>query len=393
MKPLHDHPAGQVPAKEFLRLAHQFIAPSLRRKLEPPANQAVEVVTGGPSKLPGTGKDSTAPKPAMKPTTTKAPATTKPKPIATKPDAKRPTTTNAAAGGSKPSTKPTPRPIQKKKPTYVDIRSSDEESSAGMEDGEEDDDDDEESEEEEEEEEEEEVVVVKPTRRRVVKSSAVITEEMEEVAPGGEAIKWSVADRKQAAEDAKWIGPDPKDPCLVEGKDLRYGPLYWGPYDTPLAKEGPIAKEDLPDRSLNPLDKDGHAKYILADVYDTPCRQCTAAKTTPKVCVTAGSRPNALGATVKEEKEKASSCACCRVHKRRCEDHSRSRSRQIIANPFHDPNTVKKGASGKAKVKTEAVTPAAKTRGSKKAAAEKEVVNGESRVHMVMDVLTPKIRS
>jgi hypothetical protein len=53
-----------------------------------------------------------------------------------------------------------------------------------------------------------------------VKSAAVITDEMEEVAPGGEPIKWSAADRKQAAEDAKWSGHDHKDPCLVEGKDL-----------------------------------------------------------------------------------------------------------------------------------------------------------------------------
>jgi hypothetical protein len=132
---------------------------------------------------------------------------------------------------------------------------------------------------------------------------------------------------------------------------------------------------------------------MLADVYDIPCQQCTGgAKSAPKVCVTAGSKPNPLGATVKEEKEKASSCACCRHHKRRCKDHSRSRSRQIIANPFHDPNMAKKGGSGKVKVKTEAVTPAAKPRGSKKAPAEKEVVNGESRVYVLTDMLTSKIR-
>jgi hypothetical protein len=397
MKPLYDHAFGNVPAKEFLRLARLWIAPSFLRRLEVPLKKDAELVTGRTTILPATGKGSTARTITTKTTTSKFPATTKPS--ATKPDtgSKRTTTTNTA-GGTKPSKshpivkgaevstvaeKIQPRPI-KKIVTYMELDESDD--SSGEEDGE----GEEESGEDEAEEEEVEVAVVKPARRKAVKSPAVITDEMDEdkSSGGGESIKWSAADKLQAAEDVQWGGPDQRDPCLVEKKDLRYGPLYWGSYTTPLAKPGPITKEDLPDRSLNPLDKDGHAKYMLADVYDTPCGQCTATKTVPKMCVVAGSKPNPLGATVEEEKEKASACACCRHHKRRCQGHSRSRSRQIIANPFHDHSTATKGGSGKgkgktdAKVKTEAkATPAAKTRSSRKPPADNDVVDGKFQVH------------
>ena len=275
-------------------------------------------MTGGTTKPRGTEKDTTTRTTTTKPTSTKPPAaSTKP---TTKPDVgSKPTTTNAA-GGNKSKSKPIakqaedppivqekiqPRPIKKKAVTYVELDQSDE-SSGEEEEGDEEGDSGQDEEEEEEEEEEVEVVVAKSARRKVVKSPAVITDEMEEDAGGGEAIHWSQADRRQAEEDAAWSGPDRRDPCLVDDKDLRYGPLYWGSYNTPLAKPGAIAKEDLPNRQLNPIDKDGHAKYILADVYATPCLQCVGSKTPPKACVSAGSKPNPLGATVGEEKEKAS---------------------------------------------------------------------------------------
>ena len=417
MKPLYDHPSGNVPANEFLRLARQFIPPSIVRKLDAPPKSDIELITGGTTKPPGTGKDSTT-KPTTKPTTTKPttkttkpanskpPATTKP---ATKPDVNskqtmttngtKQTTTTNGSGSTKPAKsnpivkraddspvqKIQPRPIKKKAVTYVEVEESDV-STGEEEEGEEE----EESGQEEDEVEEVEVPVAKPARKKVVKSAAMITDEMEEdAAGGGEKIQWSREDRVQADKDAAWSGVDHRDPCLVENKDLRYGPLYWGSYNTPLAEEGPIAKEDLPNRLINPVDKDGHAAYMLADVYDTPCVQCVGSKTPPKACVSAGSKPNPLGATIAEEKERASACACCRYNKRRCQDHSRSRSRQIVANPFHDANSVVKGGSGKAKVKQERkVTPAAKTRAARKPAADNDLPDGEPFFHCLMVTLS-----
>lgn len=384
MKALYDHPSGHVPAKSFLRLANQYIPPSIVRKLESPPKTDLQLITGGTTKRPGTAKDSNARTTTAKPTSTKPPATSKPS--ATKPDVgSKPTTTTNAAGGTKPSKSnpivkraedPTiaekikPRAIKKKAVSYVDVEESDE-STGEEEEGEEEEDSGED-------EDEEEVPAVKAARRKVVKSPAVVTDAMDEAAGRSEKIQWSAADKQQAAQDAQWSGPDRRDPGLVEDMDLRYGPLYWGSYTTPLAKRGPIAKEDLQDRHLNPIDKDGHTKYMLADVYDTPCRQCIGTKTSSKICVSAGGKPTPLGATVEEEKERASACACCRHHKRRCQDHSRSRSRQIVLNPFHEQSTVTKGGSGKVKVKTEVkVTPAAKTRGSRKPPVEKDVLDGE----------------
>ena len=129
---------------------------------------------------------------------------------------------------------------------------------------------------------------------------------------------------------------------------------------------------------------------MLADVYVTPCLQCIGSKTPAKACVSAGSKPNPLGAMVGEEKEKVSACACCRHNKRRCVDHSRTRSRQIVLNPFHDHTMVAKGGSGKGKVKTEGKakkegkvkteakgTPAVKTCGACKQAADNDLPDGE----------------
>ena len=386
IKPLYDHPQGNVPVKGLLNVARQFIPPSIVRKLDSPPISDLELMTSGTTKVRGTGKDSTARTTTVKPTSTKPPAITKP---ATKTDisANGPTTTNAAGVTKTPKSKPIvkpapdaavkekiqPRPIKKKAVTYVELDASDE--STGDED--EGEGEDEEESGQEEEEEEVEVREVKPARRKVVKSAAVITDEMDEAAAAGKEIEWSLADKQQADKDAAWTGFDRKDPCWVDGKDLRYGPLYWGLYSTPLAKPGPIPKEKLQDRTLNPLDREGHAKYILADVYETPCHQCVGSKTQAKECVSARGKPNPLGATVEEEKERASACASCRHNKRRCEDHSRARSRQIVANPFHDHTTVTKGGSGKGKVKTEKATPAAKGAPAAKRASCKPVVDND----------------
>jgi len=56
---------------------------------------------------------------------------------------------------------------------------------------------------------------------------------------------------------------------------------------------------------------------------------------------------------VREEEKNSAACAYCKHIKRRCEEHSRSWSWQIIANPFHDPSTAAKGGSAKAKAKVE----------------------------------------
>ncbi|EDR07826.1 uncharacterized protein LACBIDRAFT_327559 [Laccaria bicolor S238N-H82] len=360
MMPLYEHPSGNVPFQERLDL---------------PPTTDLELITGGMTKP----KDSTAKTATTKPVTAKTttanpPATTKP---ATKPDVatKRTTATAAkstnaagakvtnAAGGKKVNAagvKSIPmieaRNVVRKAVTYLSV---DEDESSGEEKQEEE----EESGQEEEEEEEAEVVSARPTRRRVVKSAAVITDEMEE----DEGITWSLADRRQAERDAAWSGPDPKDPCSNnDTKDIRYWQFYWGPYSTPLAKPSPISREDLPNRRLNPIDKEGLGKYVLADVYDTPCIQCAGGKNTPaKPCVMVGCKPVPLATTeAEEEKERAAACASCRHHKRRCEGRSRGRSRQIVLNPFNKFNQPVKG-NGKAKVKTEKVTPAAKTRAAR----------------------------
>ena len=453
MRPLYDDPAGQVPAKQFLRLADLHVAPSILRKLQSPPKTGTELSTGGATtKVPAVGKQSNA-----KPATTKAP-TSKPatttKPPAPKADVRSSSTTIIkSAGGSVPSkatpfvkrdddghaAKIQPRPIQKKQVQYVEIHSSDASS------GEEGEGQEEEEEEESDEEEEEEEVVVKKIRRRVVKSAAVITDEMdnadgerkgEKHAGGGKVdnnagggkkvdnnaggggkdrrIPWSAADIEQAELDAEWAVPDRDDPCVVNwnSKDIRYGPLYWGSYHTPLAMEGPISKEELTNRNVNPHDRDGHAKYILADVYDTPCRSCSRA-TPPRICVFAGLKPNPLGATVGEEEKNAAACGYCKHIKRKCEEHSRGRTRQIVDNPFHDHSATRGGsAKGKAKAETKAkaatkgkgetkakaeaktkaeartkaetntkvetkVTPAAKSRGSRRVPSEQEVTMGK----------------
>ena len=402
MKPTYENPNGNVPAKRFLQLAHQHIAPSILRKLDSTPTD-VELITGGTSKR-AVGKDSSTRTTTTKAESAKPSATTTPpattRRSATKQDAvSKPTSTTNAPGGTK--TKPNPvvkradgptvptkvqPPPVVKKVTYVDIDS--EESSGEEDEGEQD----EESGEESDEVEEVEAPAPKPSRRKGVKSPAVITDEMDEAAGGVDKIKWSAAEKKQAQKDAEWSGPDRRDPCFMDGRDLRYGPLYWGPYNTPLAKPGPIAKEDLPDRDLNPVDREGHAKYMLADLYDIPCRHCTY-RTVAKSCVATRSKPHPLGATEKEERESVIACAYCRHQKRRCEDHSRGRSRQIVLNPFHDPLTVAKGGSGKVKVKKEGkvtpakeakvspaeakATPAVKTRGSRRPPAVNEVPDGD----------------
>ena len=255
----------------------------------------------------------------------------------------------------------------KKAVTYVSV---DEDESSGEEKQEEE----EESGEEEEEEEDVEVVSVRPTCRRVVKSAAIIMDEMDE----DEGITWSLVDRRQAERDAAWSGPNPKDPCSDNSvKDIRYWQFYWGPYNTPLMKPSLISKEDLPNRRLNPIDKEGFGKYVLADVYDTPCTQCAGGKNTPaKPCIMVGCKPIPLAATDVEEKEKAAACACCRHHKRRCEGHSQGRSRQIVLNPFNKFNQPVKG-NGKAKVKTEKVTLVAKTRAARRLAVDNVLPEGE----------------
>ena len=406
MKPLYEDPAGHVPAKPFLRLADLHIAPSILRKLQSTPKSGTELSTGGTTtKVPVAGKQSNA-KPATTKATTSKPATTT-KPPASKADVgSKPTTIARSAGGGVPSkvttvvkrdddshrAKVQPQPVDKKRVKYVEIHSSD--ASSGEEGEEKEGDEEEESDEEGEEEE----VVVK-TRRKVVKSAAIITDEMDNDTGGDKKadktasrgrkvdnnagggrkmdhnagggakdrkIPWSAADIEQAELDAEWAAPDRDDPCVVNWncKDIRYGPLYWGSYNTPLAVEGPISKEQLTDRTLNPHDRDGHAKYILADVYDTPCRSCSRA-TPPKICVFAGLKPNPLGVTVGEEEKNAAACGYCKHIKRKCEEHSRGRTRQIIENPFHDHSVMTRGGSAKGKAKGET-----KTKGETKAKGE-----------------------
>ena len=205
------------------------------------------------------------------------------------------------------------------------------------------------------------IEVAKKTCRKPVKSPEIITDEMDDNTgskknddAGGKKkrIEWSAADRTQAALDVEWSFQNCGDPCLVEDKDFQYGPLYWGFYSTLLTKPGPITKEQLPDCDLNLLDKDGHTKYILVDVYDTPCCHCTTAKQ-PKPCIFASLKPNPLAVTIEEEEKNSAACAYCKHIKRRCNKHSHSWLWQIIANPFHDPSTMAKGGSANTKAKVE----------------------------------------
>lgn len=231
--------------------------------------------------------------------------------------------------------------------------------------------------------------------RKVIKTPAFITEEMEDddeeedeeeeekptkkkgkarVMDGDEAeddnqpIKeLTKEDRHQLKVDAAWKNPDDEDPLvrllkeqkamdqgLKTAKDFHVGPFYWGSYTAPLmGGPTPITFEEYEDRRINPA-KGYLRKYLLVDVYRSPCVNC---RVTGKTCFFGGIPPKALGKTKGKERKNSGACAECRVLKRRCDDKGRSRFRTIIESPWFQDAKKPVG-----KVKIEAQTPAPRAR-------------------------------
>ena len=171
-------------------------------------------------------------------------------------------------------------------------------------------------------------------------------------------IVWDAAMLKQAIEDEDFEPPRGADRYVKEarqwetkekvtgksrkkgGKGGKRGPFYWGPHDQ-LDCEGAISFEDAYDSDQNPIDEDGIRRYLVMDVFKTPCTRCTILK---KPCFFAGGEPSPLGVRGIDEQELNKACAPCKESRHKCPGHSRLRKRTIIDNPFHEDGAYYKEA-------------------------------------------------
>jgi len=84
---------------------------------------------------------------------------------------------------------------------------------------------------------------------------------------------------KEAVKEALKMEEKEKENGITHkkgGKGGKRGPFYWGPHDE-LDYEGAVPFEDAYDSEKNPIDKNGIRRYLVADVFTTPCSKCTSA--------------------------------------------------------------------------------------------------------------------
>ena len=217
----------------------------------------------------------------------------------------------------------------------------------------------------------EEDVVPKKGKKRIVpelydltpaKEGEVQSETRHMPTNPNEPIIWDIATLTQAIADEEWEMPNGVDRYQKEarkweekekvigmtrklgGKGGKRRPFYWGPHDE-LDYEGGVSFEVAYDPAQNPIDDHGIRRYLVADVFTTPCNKCTAAG---KPCFFAGGESSPLGRRGMDELVLNKGCACCKESRHKCPGHSRLRQRTIIDNPFYnDEVKMKKAKSAK----------------------------------------------
>ena len=164
-----------------------------------------------------------------------------------------------------------------------------------------------------------------------------------------EPIVWDITTLMQAIADEEWEMPNGVDCYQREaqkweekekaagvtrkqgGKGGKCGPFYWGPHDK-LDYEGKVSFEVAYDPAQNLIDDHGIRRYLIMDVFTTPCNKCAAAG---KPCFFAGGVPSPLGRRIMDELILNKGCACCKEAQHKCSGHSRLREWTIIDNPFY----------------------------------------------------------
>ncbi|EDQ98493.1 uncharacterized protein LACBIDRAFT_335915 [Laccaria bicolor S238N-H82] len=171
-------------------------------------------------------------------------------------------------------------------------------------------------------------------------------------------IVWDSATLQQAIDDeefeppkttdryvkeARWLERDEKEAGASQkkgGKGGKWGPFYWGRHDQ-LDFDGLVSFEYAYDPERNPIDENGIRRYLVADVFATPCTKCTAMK---KPCFFASGELTPLGRSAIDEQDLNKACAPCKESRHKCPGHSRLRQWTIIDNPFYKDGLLYKEA-------------------------------------------------
>ena len=211
---------------------------------------------------------------------------------------------------------------------------------------------------------EEEEVVPKKGKKRVVpelydltpaKESKVQSKTHHMPTNPNEPIVWDIATLMQAIADEEWEMPNGADRYQREaqkweekgkgsgvtrkqgGKGGKRRPFYWGPHDE-LDYEGKVLFKVTYDLAQNPVDDHGIRRYLIMDVFPTPCNKCTTAG---KPCFFAGGVLSPLGRHGMDELVLNKGCACCKESRHKFPGHSRLEQRTIIDNLFYQDEVKK----------------------------------------------------